>query len=141
MTQMNASVVLEAIHAVERRDPERLLELCDPEAKFIWPPSLPYGGKGLEGLLENGPAYVAAWDDFQTEAERQMNPHVVASTEDEVVVLWEHKAVDGNGRRLETPVLARYRLRNGKLLRAQMFYFDTVQVAAFLANAGKPATT
>jgi ketosteroid isomerase-like protein len=75
------------------------------------------------------------------EAERQMNPHVVASTEDEVVVPWEHKAVDGNGRRLETPVLARYRLRNGKLLRAQMFYFDTVQVAAFLANAAKPATT
>jgi hypothetical protein len=38
-------------------------------------------------------------------------------------------------------VLARYRLRNGKLLRAQMFYFDTFQVAAFLANAAKPATT
>ena len=58
-----------------------------------------------------------------------------------MVVLWEHKAVDGNGRQLETPVLARYRLRNGKLLRARMFYFDTVQVAAFLANAAKPATT
>jgi hypothetical protein len=66
MTQTNALVALEAIHAVERRDGERLLELCDPEARFIWPPSLPYGGKGLEGLLENGPAYVAAWDDFQT---------------------------------------------------------------------------
>lgn len=140
-TPTNASVVLEVIHAVERRDGERLLELCDPEAKFLWPPSLPYGGKGLEGLLESGPAYLAAWDDLQTETERQMNPHVVASTQDEVIVLWEHKAVDGTGRRLEIPVLARYRLRSGKLLRAQMFYFDTVEVAAFLANAARPTTT
>ncbi|HEX4587207.1 MAG TPA: nuclear transport factor 2 family protein [Mycobacterium sp.] len=138
MTQTSASVVLETFRAVERRDGQRLLELCDPEVEFIWPSSLPYGGKGLEGLLANGPAYAAAWDDFQTEAERQTNPHVVASTEGEVVVLWEQKAVDATGQRLDTPVLGHYRLRDGKLLRAQMFYFDTVEVAAFLAKAQRP---
>src|SRR5277367_86745 len=79
----NAAVVLATIRAVEQRDGETLLGLCDPEAEFIWPSSLPYGGKSLQGLLENGPAYAAAWDDFQTDAERQMNPHVIATTDDE----------------------------------------------------------
>ena len=137
----NAAVVLATIRAVEQRDGETLLGLCDPEAEFIWPSSLPYGGKSLQGLLENGPAYAAAWDDFQTDAERQMNPHVIATTDDEVVILWQHKAVDGVGRRLEMPVLGRYCLRNGKLARAQMFYFDTVEVAAFLAEAERPTPT
>lgn len=127
----NVAVVLETFRAVERRDGEGLRGLCDPEVEFVWPPSLPYGGtyKGVE------PAFRETWDDFQTEAERQMDPRVVATSGDEVVVLWQQKAVDGTGRRLDTPVLGRYRVREGKLARAQMFYFDTVAVADFLAHA------
>lgn len=135
----NVSVVLEIFRAVERRDGEALLALCDPAVEFIWPSSLPYGGKGLEGLAENAVAFRAAWDDFQTPAERQMEPVVVGAAGDEVVVCWQQKGVDRAGRRLQMPVLARYRVRNGKLARAQMFYFDTVEVAGFLADAQRSA--
>jgi ketosteroid isomerase-like protein len=135
----NVAVVLETFSAVERRDGGALLALCDPAVQFIWPSSLSYGGKGLEGLAESGAAFRAAWDDFQPEAERQMDPCVVAAAGDEVVVCWQQKGVDRAGRRLQTPVLGRYRVRNGKLARAHMFYFDTVEVVSFLADAQRPA--
>jgi hypothetical protein len=38
-------------------------------------------------------------------------------------------------RTIEGEVLGLYRLRDGKLARAQMFYFDTVAVANFLKKA------
>jgi uncharacterized protein len=135
----NVAVVLETFRAVERRDAQALLALCDPAVEFIWPSSLPYGSKGLEGLAENAVAFRTAWDDFQTQAERQMDPVVVAAAGDEVVVCWQQKGVDRVGRRLQTPVLGRYQLRNGKLARAHMFYFDTVEVARFLADAQRSA--
>jgi ketosteroid isomerase-like protein len=68
-----------------------------------------------------------------------MDPVVVAASQDEVVVCWQQKGVDCAGRRLQTPVLGRYRVRNGKLARAHMFYFDTIEVADFLANARRSA--
>jgi len=60
---------------------------------------------------------------------------VVAATEDEVVVLWHQRGRDRAGRELDTPVLGLYRVRDGKLARAQMFYFDPLAAAEFLAAA------
>ncbi|MEO8798912.1 MAG: hypothetical protein ABI551_13575, partial [Polyangiaceae bacterium] len=60
---------------------------------------------------------------------------VVAAEGDEVVVLWQQRGVTAGGERLEEPVLALYRLHEGKLANARMFYFDTAAVAAFLAKA------
>jgi ketosteroid isomerase-like protein len=47
----NAEVMLEIFAAIERRDPQRMLELCHPDVEFHWPASLPYGGtsRGLAG--------------------------------------------------------------------------------------------
>jgi ketosteroid isomerase-like protein len=64
-----------------------------------------------------------------------MDPRVVAGTGDEVVVLWQQRGLSPAGDRFDGPVLALYRLREGKLARAQMFYFDTVGVTGFLAKA------
>ena len=63
-----------------------------------------------------------------------MDPRVVAASEEEVVVLWRQRAVSPAGDRIDTPVLALYQLRDGKLARAQMFYFDTAVVLNFLAK-------
>jgi hypothetical protein len=37
--------------------------------------------------------------------------------------------------RFDGPVLGLYRVREGKLVRAQMFYFDAAAAAGFLADA------
>jgi hypothetical protein len=57
---------------------------------------------------------------------------VLADNED-VVVLWYQRAVGHDGRRLDTPVLGLCHIRDGRLARAQMFYFDTADVVRFPA--------
>ena len=64
-----------------------------------------------------------------------MDPRVVAAAGDEVVVLWQQRGVAPTGERFDDEVLALYKLRDGKLIRAQMFYFDTLATARFLAKA------
>jgi ketosteroid isomerase-like protein len=125
----NTEVMLGIFSAIEVRDFQRLLDLCQPDVEFLWPPSLPYAG-GERG------AWAQTWVPLQpTETERRMDPRVVAVSGDEVVVLWQQRGVSPAGDRFDGPVLALYRLRDRKLARAQMLYFDTVEVASFLAKA------
>jgi ketosteroid isomerase-like protein len=64
-----------------------------------------------------------------------MDPRVVAASDQEVVVLWRQRGLSRIGGRFDCSVLGLYRVRDGKLARARMFYFDTAAVASFLANA------
>jgi len=52
-----------------------------------------------------------------------------------VVVLWRQRGISPGGDRLDSPVLALYEIRDGKLARAQMFYFDPTAVVDFLTTA------
>jgi ketosteroid isomerase-like protein len=61
-----------------------------------------------------------------------MDPRVIAANEDEVVVHWRQRGVTPGGDRFDSEVLGLYRVRNGKLVQAKMFYFDAAAVAAFL---------
>jgi ketosteroid isomerase-like protein len=132
--EKNVEVMLKIFSAIERRDPQRLLEYFHPDIEFHWPPSLPYGGTS-RGLKVDRPSWVETWDSLQpTEAERRMDPRVVASGEEEVVILWRQRGISPAGDRIDTPVLGLYQLREWKLARAQMFYFDTAATLSFLAK-------
>jgi ketosteroid isomerase-like protein len=125
----NTEVMRGIFCAIEHRNFQRLLDLCQPDVAFLWPPALPYAG-GERG------AWAQTWMPLQpTEAEQRMDPRVVAAREDEVVILWQQRGVSPAGDRFDGPVLGLYRLRDGKLARAQMFYFDTVGLADFLTKA------
>jgi ketosteroid isomerase-like protein len=128
--EKNAKVMLELFSAVERYDAERQIALYQPDVEFRWPPSL-YGGNHL------------SWDDTwlplqPTWAERKTDPRIVAASADAVVVLWHQRAVSPSGERFDGEVLGFYQLREGKLARAQMFYFDTAAAAGFLERAITP---
>jgi ketosteroid isomerase-like protein len=56
-----------------------------------------------------------------------------------VVVVWRQRGISPSGDRLDSPVLALYEIRDGKLARAQMFYFDTPAVVEFLERASDRA--
>lgn len=137
----NIRVVLASIHAVEQRDVRQLLDLYHPDVEFHDAPSLPYGGvvrgkTAVEAHMYSANGWVATWGPLQpTTAEQQMDPHVVAANEDEVVVLFRQRGVGSAGERFDAPVLGLYKVRDGKLIRAQMFHFDTAAVAGFLARA------
>jgi ketosteroid isomerase-like protein len=131
----NVETMREIFRAIESRDLARLLALTDPAAEFHWPPSLPYGGMSpLQPAA--GPSWAETWIPLQpTEAEQRMDPRIVAASDDEVVVLWHQRGMSPAGERCDAPVLALYLLRDGKLARAQMFYFDSAEVAGFLARS------
>ena len=135
----NDEIVLAAFRAVEQRDTARLHALYHPDVEFHWAPSLPYGGstRGRDAPVPDGqPTWRSTWDPLQpTDAERGMDPRVVASAGSEVVVLFQQRAVDSEGRRLDAPCLGLYEVRDAKFARAQMFYFDTTELVAFLARA------
>jgi uncharacterized protein len=139
-TTENAEVMLEIFSAIERRDLQRVLDLCHADVEFHWPPSLPYGGSAGDRQGER-PTWGDTWGPLQpTEAERSMDPRVVAVSEEEVVILWQQRGVSPAGDRFDGPVLGLYQVREGKLARAQMFYFDTAALVSFLANAKGQAT-
>jgi uncharacterized protein len=138
--ERNIEVMLEIFSAIERRDAQRVLDLVQPDVEFHWPPSLPSGGT-LRGLKPEGPTWGKTWDPLQpTATERSLDPRLVAASDDEVVVHWRQKGVSPAGDRIDTPVLGLYRLRDGKLVRAQMFYFDPAAVLTFLVKAKAQAT-
>jgi uncharacterized protein len=141
--ETNVRVVLDAFDAVERRDGAALLALCQPDVRFHWPPSLGYGGSRGPQDPDAGrrTSFEAVWDPVQpTEAERSMDPRVVAASDSEVVVLWHQRGRGPEGERFDSPVLGLYEVRDARLARAQMFYFDEPAVFAFLSRAaGLPA--
>jgi uncharacterized protein len=139
-SKKNVEVMLEIFRAIERRDQHRMFELVHADAEFLWPPSLPYAD--ARKPQPGGPGWGTTWIPLQPEeADRRLEPRVVASSDEEVVVHWQQKGVSPTGDRIDTPVLGLYRLREGKLARAQMFYFDPAAVVAFLSKAKAQAAS
>jgi ketosteroid isomerase-like protein len=132
-------IVLQLFRAVEERDATKLFALYHPQIEFHEASSLPFGGSyiGLEAVLEHGRAWQETWDRLQDDDERRMEPRIVAAAGDEIVVRWRQRASLSSGEQLDSPVLALYRLRQGKLAWAQMFHFDTAAVASFLRRAAE----
>jgi ketosteroid isomerase-like protein len=144
--QSKEEVVLGVIRAVEERDAEALFELYHDEVELHDAPSLPYehpaGQTAMSEQFETTPekTWLGTWGPLQpTEAERRMDPRVVATNGDEVVVQYTTRALAPNGERYESEVLGLYKVRDGKFARAQMFHYDTAGILAFLERAAESA--
>jgi len=141
MGSASTDVVLAVFAAVEQRDEAALARACQPDVEFCWPPSLPYGGS-VRGRAGRGEGWGAYWHWLQpTAAQRRLDPRVIAAAGQEVVVLWRQRGLTPAGDSLDTEVLGLYEIREGKLARGQMFYFDPAAVCAFLAGAARAAPT
>jgi ketosteroid isomerase-like protein len=141
--QSNAEVVLSAFRAVEERDVDALFATYHDDVEFHDASSLPYGGTvrgkaAIRAQLEAAPeeTWLGTWGPLQpTEAERRMDPRVVAVDGEEVAVLYTQRALSPDGERFEAPVFGLYEVRDSKFARAQMFHYDTASIVAFLARA------
>ena len=132
--QENSKTILAVFRAIEERDAEQFRALLQPDFEIHWPRSLPYGGS-VRGVDPQPGGWGATWQPLQpTEAEKRMDAKVIAAQDDDVVVLWHQRGRTALGDSINEEVLGLYRFRDGKLARAQMFYFDTMPVANFLAK-------
>jgi ketosteroid isomerase-like protein len=147
--QSKDEVVLALFRAVEERDRDALLELYHDDLESHDAPSLPYGGvvRGKATLREQLDAvpetsWIGTWGPLQpTEAERRMDPRVVATHGEEVTVIYTQRALSPAGEPFASPALALYEVRDDRVARAQMFHYDTAAILAFIERAGrsKPA--
>jgi ketosteroid isomerase-like protein len=135
----NAKFMLTLLAAIERRDLELVRKLYHPDIEFHWPPGLPYSGvfKG-ETVAKMQECFASVWFPLQPTAERRrMDSRVVATSPDGRVVvnyIWKGESPDGVA--FETETLADYQVDEGRLLRAQMFYYDLPGVIDFLKRCG-----
>jgi ketosteroid isomerase-like protein len=136
--QENSKTILAIFLAIEEREAGQFGALLQPDFEIHWPQSLPYGGT-FRGVEPQPRGWGATWQPLQpTESERKMDARVIAAQGDDVVVLWHQRGRSAAGESIDEEVLGLYLFRDGKLARAQMFYFDTVRVANFLAKAQPP---
>ena len=131
----NSETILRVFRTIEQRDAAGFRSLLQSDFEIHWPLSLPYGGT-FSGLEPMPNSWSATWESLQpTENEKKMDARVIAARNDDVVVLWHQRGLSPNGSRFDGEVLGMYTFREGKLARAQMFYFDTAAVVRFLAEA------
>jgi len=133
--QENSKTIFAIFRTIEERDVAQFRALLQPDFEIHWPQSLPYGGT-FRGVEPQPRGWGATWQPLQpTDSERKMDAPVIAAQGDDVVVLWHQRGRIPAGESIDEEALGLYRFRDGKLARAQMFYFDTVPVANFLAKA------
>ena len=134
----SVDVVLQVFRSVEERNPQLAAEVYHDDLEST--------GRGRCRTPEAAMASRRRWNDGRDGLRRGIHSRarpnagsarVVAASEDEVVVLWHQRGRDRVGRWLDTPVLGQYQVGDGKLARAQMFYFDPLAAAEFLATSGR----
>jgi hypothetical protein len=139
----NVTVMLDLFRAIEDRDPnhrnaERELSFYQSDVEFHWPAALPYGGmsRGLSG--RSGTDWNTTWTPLQpTKAERRMDPQVIGADDGRVAILYHQRGISPTGERFDGEVIGLYDLREFKLARAQMFYFDEAECVRFLERAAR----
>jgi uncharacterized protein len=136
MSQENVELIRSLFGGVEERDLRTYLAAWHPEVVIREPGSLPYGGeyRGLEGVRRHAAGFMQTWEALQPRDERKLNA-IFIDAGDHVIARWRLKArvPDGEGT-LDMPMVGVYKLRDGKLVEAQMFYWDTAAVLRFLES-------
>jgi ketosteroid isomerase-like protein len=127
-------VVRRLFDAVERRDLETVLDCYDADVEIVEAASLPYGGtyRGHEGARRHAAGFVSIWGPLQTPAEHRLDAEFCDGPGDTVVALFRHRAFNPiTDERFDEPELSVYEVRDGKVVRSQMFHADSLSVAGF----------
>jgi ketosteroid isomerase-like protein len=137
MSQENVATIRRLFRGVEERDLEAYIAAGHPEIVIREPGSLPYGGEyhGLEGMRRHAARWMRTWAALQPGDERKLDAAFIDAG-DHVISCWRLRARTPDGdETLDVPMVGIYKLRDGKLLEAQMFYSDTTEVLRFLEVA------
>ena len=134
-------VLRRAYEAFKAGDAEALIALSDPEIEFGTSAAAPGGTyRGHQGAVAHAAGFLTAWNPYQGANEIKLDPHIWGDGAGTVSVLFRHRAVDPQrGVRLDAPEVSVYHVRDGKVVRSQMFHADSSAVAQFLTDAQSAA--
>ena len=129
----NIEIVRRIMNAVRERNLTVLVDAYASDIEIHDAESLPYGGmyRGHQGMIENGRGFLRTWDHLQTSADRDPEA-VIFGSGDQVVALWRLKASGKDLQRLDLPAVSLFQLRDRKVVRLQMFHYDTAAIGRFL---------
>jgi uncharacterized protein len=126
VSEANVDAVRRAHEAFQRRDPQPILELVDPEIEWHEPTGAVR--RGHEELLGSWQAYDGHWEEFRWE------PQEFLDAGEHVVVMGEfHARARATGVQVEVPFVHVYKLRDGKVVWGRE-YVDTAKEARALAT-------
>jgi ketosteroid isomerase-like protein len=134
----NVDVARRVFRAVEERDLQALLDCYDEDIEIREAESLPYGGvyHGHDGAIAHAAGWFDAWGDLQTAEDSRLEPTFLEGEEGTVGVVFRHRASDPEHRsRLDGAEVGVYSIRDGKVVRSQMFHADSAAVVQFLERA------
>lgn len=135
--QQNAINIVMVLDAVERRDKEAMTALYHPQIEFRFPEQLPYGGCHTgSGVAALGELFTSVWDALQpTPDDRKLEYRVIAASNDDVITRYFLKGRNRRGRTIRSDTLARYTMRAGLLVRAQMYHYELAELVDFLSDS------
>ena len=118
MAQDNVDVIQTAWDAFGRGDIDKATSVADPNAEFVAPASVPWGGTyhGPEGFRELLASIVGNFDKFEAKPEK-----VLGADDDHVVVLARFTARTKGGEDVEGEAVWLYKMRNGQVVRGDAF--------------------
>ena len=118
MAQDNVDVIQTAWDAFGRGDIDKATSVADPNAEFVAPESVPWGGTyhGPEGFRELLSNIVGNFDKFEAKPEK-----VLGADDDHVVVVARFTGRTKGGEDVEGEVVWLYKMRNGQVMRGDAF--------------------
>lgn len=131
MSQENVEIIKRAYDAFARGDYATSLSYYDPQVEFSQPADEPGGGTyyGVDGVTRAFRNWLTAWEDYRVEVEELSDhgAHVLARTRH----LMSGK---GSGAVVEQTIFQVWTLRDGRIVRARMYYDEAEALAAVQAT-------
>jgi uncharacterized protein len=120
--------------AVEQRDVDAVIACYADDVEIHEAESLPYGGvyRGRDAGLRHWKAVMGAWAPFKTGLAPDLDATFIDGEGDTVAVLFRARAIDASQRLFVAPEVGIYTVRDGAIVRSQMFHADGAAVARFL---------
>jgi len=134
----NVALLRRLFEAVEKRDFDTILECYAEDVEIHEAESLPYGGvyRGHQGARDHAVAWMQVWGPMQSPDEQSYEPTFLEGDDDTVGAVFRHRAFDpSSGDRLDGAEVGVYEIRDGKVVRSQMFHADPASLLSFLERA------
>ncbi len=125
MSAQNIQIIQDFYERLQQRGHESAFGLLAPDFVLHQAESLPYAGvyRGVEGVKKFFSVFFQIWQTFHSDKIEYF------SLDDErVLALSQVRATAKTGHQIDMPMAQVFSVRNGRILEARPFYWDTAEV-------------